>query len=149
MSDRVLVGVDGSPGAEAATAWAAAYATQTGAEILAVHVLTYSRELTKDLPPTGLTNWRQQLHDQLMGPWTETLRQRGLAHRCILNEADAIDRGLLEVAHEHDATLVVLGAHGHGDLADRVLGGVTYKISHHAHRPVVIVPVDWHTSQST
>ena len=36
--------------------------------------------------------------------------------------------------------LIVVGAQGHGSFTDRVLGSVTYRLAHHADRPVVIVP---------
>jgi nucleotide-binding universal stress UspA family protein len=75
--------------------------------------------------------------------WVQPARDAGVPFRTVLVEADSVDGGLLDLAVEHDATLVVLGAHGQGDLKDRLLGGVTYKLSHRADRPVVIVPADW------
>lgn len=66
--------------------------------------------------------------------------------RTEVTEAESVDGGLLQLATEHDAALVVLGAHDHGDVKDRLLGGVTYKVSHRADQPVVIVPADWKRS---
>jgi nucleotide-binding universal stress UspA family protein len=37
----------------------------------------------------------------------------------------------------------VVGARGHGNLCERVLGGVTYRLSHRARHPVVVVPPEW------
>lgn len=144
----VLVGIDGSPGGERALAWATAYAALAGAEVLALHVLTYSQEMIQDLPPIGFTTWRQRLEDDLTGRWTEGLVAAGVRHRCVLTEADSVDGGLNQVADDENVSLIVLGAHGHGNLADRMLGGVTYKVSHRACRPVVIVPVDWQPPMS-
>ena len=45
----VLVGVDGSEGSRHAVEWAARLAAVTGSEVLAVHVLTYNRELLRDI----------------------------------------------------------------------------------------------------
>jgi nucleotide-binding universal stress UspA family protein len=39
--------------------------------------------------------------------------------------------------------MIVVGAQGHGNLAERVLGGVSYRLAHRAHQPVVIVPPGW------
>ena len=58
----------------------------------------------------------------------------------MLVEADSVDAGLVQLAADHDPALIVLGARSHGDLKDRMFGGVTYKVSHRASRPVVIVP---------
>ncbi|HEV7535235.1 MAG TPA: universal stress protein, partial [Acidimicrobiia bacterium] len=44
------------------------------------------------------------------------------------------------VADREDGDLIVVGAHGHGGFGDRVLGGVSYKLSHRARQPVVIIP---------
>jgi nucleotide-binding universal stress UspA family protein len=50
---RILVGLDGSEGSQRALAWATRAAAMAGAEVLAVHVLTPSREMRVDLSPTG------------------------------------------------------------------------------------------------
>jgi len=139
-SNRVLVGVDGTPGAQAALKWAVTQASRTGAEILAVHVLTYSRELTNDFSPEGMTNWRQRQHEALETSWTEPLHDSGVPFRSIFTEDDHVDSGLLRVADEENVDLIVVGAHGSGGWADRVLGSVPYKVAHRSHRPVVIIP---------
>ena len=142
-TNTVLVGADGSAGADRALAWTAAYALQSKAPVIVAHVLTYSAEFARDLPPTGLTNWRRVLRDRLNHDWTERLLDAGVEFHTVLQEDEAVDRGLIKLADAHDVALIVLGAHGRGDLADRLLGAVTYRVSHQAHRPVVIVPVDW------
>ena len=147
-TNRLLLGVDGSAGAQRAMEWAAVHARLVGAEVVAAHIVTYSKELARDLPPTGLTNWRRELAQALRDDWTAALRAGGVSHRCVVKEADSVEAGLLDIAETEDVDLIVLGAHGHGDLADRLLGAVTYKVSHAAHRPVVIIPVDWHAADA-
>jgi len=139
----IIVGVDGSPAAGRALTWAAGRGCETGAELVAVHVLTYSRELAGDLPPTGLTNWRRTLGHNLNGPWIEPARAAGAKVRTALVEDEAPVTGLLAVAAQEHADLIVLGAHGHGNLADRILGSTTYRVAHRAAVPVVIIPPDW------
>ena len=138
----VLVGVDGSPASVRAAVWAAGFAKHADADVIAVHVLTYSQELVRDLPPSGLTNWRERLRERLEGTWTEPMRTREVACRPLLIEDDTIDGGILRTAEKEQADLIVLGANGRNDL-HRFLGAVTYKVSHRARFPVTIVPADW------
>ena len=140
---RILVGVDGSKGADRAMQWAVRYAQAIGMTIVAAHVLTYSREFLKDLPPSGLTNWRRELGQQLESQWVRSAAAAGVPVETALHEAESVDAGILSLADQNDAELIVLGAHAHGDIKDRLLGAVTYRVSHQASRPVVIIPVDW------
>lgn len=143
MSNQtILVGVDGSPAAQRALEWAA-HQAHDGDEVVVVHVLTYSREFWRDLPPTGLTAWRDKLRDTLEREWMAPLDASGTKHEAILVEDDSIDAALLRVADERHAAAIVLGKHGHGALTDRLLGSVTYKVAHRSSLPVVIIPADW------
>ena len=49
---------------------------------------------------------------------------------------------LVHVAEREHADLLVLGAHGHGSFTDRLLGSVSYSVSHAAPCPVVIIPAE-------
>jgi len=140
---RIVVGVDGSPGAQRALGWAAARSCETGAELLAVHVLTFDRELALDVSPASVTNWRRTLQADVAGRWTEAARAAGARVRAYVVEADSAAAGLLAAADEEKADLLVLGAHGQGTLADRLLGATTYRVAHRAHIPVVVIPPEW------
>jgi nucleotide-binding universal stress UspA family protein len=139
----VLVGVDGSDGAHRALRWTARLAQATAATVLAVHVLTYNREFARDLTLDTMRTWRRDLERDLEGAWTEPLRHAGVQHRSLLTEAGSPATGLVEVAESEGVDLLVVGAKGHGNLAGRVLGGVSYRTAHHASQPVVIVPAGW------
>jgi nucleotide-binding universal stress UspA family protein len=139
---RLLVGVDGSDGSRDAVKWTARLAAMMDAEVVAVHVLTYDRALLRDLSLDTLRTWRIELRRDLKTGWTEPLRAAGVAHRCLLVEDDSPAGGLLAVAERERADLLVVGARGRGSLAGRVLGGVSYRLVHHADRPVTVVPPD-------
>lgn len=139
--NRILVGVDDSPGAARALRWAADLSAITGATVLAVHVLTYNEQFRRDLTLDTTTTWRRRVDESLHHEWTEEARQAGASTDCQLLEAESVAAGILDAADGVD--LIVLGAHGHGDLADRLLGATTYRVSHAARTPVVIIPVDW------
>jgi nucleotide-binding universal stress UspA family protein len=86
-----------------------------------------------------LKTWRNELRREFEEDWCAPLRAAGLPFSTHLEQASA-GAGLMAVADRQEADLIVVGAHGHGSFEDRVLGGVTYKVSHRAHQPVVIVP---------
>jgi nucleotide-binding universal stress UspA family protein len=140
---RLLVGVDGSDGSRRAVEWASLVARATGASVLAVHVLTYNQEFLRDLSLASLRTWRRELEHEFKTRWVEPLTQAEITFRTELVEGDAPAQCLLEVADREHADLVVVGAHGHGNLSERVLGGVTYRLSHRARQPVVVVPPLW------
>lgn len=138
---RVVVGVDGTRGSRAALAWTALLAQATGARVLAVHVLTYDRELVRDVTFDTMRTWRRELDHDLRTRWVEPLD--GIEHRCLVVESDSPATGLLDAADDERADLVVVGAGGHGALANRVHGGTSYRVSHRARQPAVVVPADW------
>ena len=143
---RIVVGVDGSTGGQRALEWALARSVDTGAKLIAVHVLTYSQELLRDLPPTGITRWRRDLEAQLNRLWVTPARDVGVAVRTLLVEDDTAAAGLARAADRESADLVVVGAHSEGNLADRILGSTSYKLAHRATQPVVVVPPRWRAS---
>jgi nucleotide-binding universal stress UspA family protein len=137
---RLLVGVDGSAGAQRALEWAVSESNRSEADILAVYVLTYSRELANDLPPTGMTNWRRSQQHALNTTWTEALHDAGVAFECRFIEADSVDGGLLRVAEDEGVDLIVLGTHKSGSWTGRALGTIAGRVAHRSHCPVVLVP---------
>lgn len=138
----ILVGLDDSPAGRRALDWAAARAKESDAEVVAVHILTYSREFALDASLTGLTTWRRKLAADVAGPWTESARATGVKLRTAVLEDDNPAAGLLAAAEREHADLIVIGAHGKGSVFGRLLGATAYRISHRAEVPVVIVPAE-------
>jgi nucleotide-binding universal stress UspA family protein len=138
-----MVGVDGSDGSRRALGWAAGLSKATGAKVLAVHVLTYSRAFIHDVMPETMRNWRRELEDDLHTRWVEPLLAAGVEHRAVLVEGESPAAALLDRADDEHADVLIVGAKGHGGFADRVLGGVSYRVTHRAQQPVVVVPPDW------
>lgn len=139
----LLVGVDRSDGSRRALEWAAQLAVTVGARVVAVHVLTYNHEFVRDLTPDTMRTWRRELQQELETGWVGALTEREVEHRCLLVEGDSPAAGLLEAVDREDADVLIVGANGHGNLAGRVLGGVSYRVTHRSSRPVVVVPADW------
>lgn len=139
----LLVGVDGSHGSQRALEWAAQLAVATSALVVAVHVLTYNHEFVRDITPDTMRTWRRELQHDLETEWVEPLAARGVEHRCLLVEGESPAAGLLEAVDREDADVLIVGVNGHGNLADRVLGGVSYRVTHRSRQPVIVVPTDW------
>lgn len=108
-----------------------------------MHVLTYSRELLHDVMPETMRTWRRDLETDLRTLWVEPLVAADVRHRAMVVEGESPATGLLEVADREGADVVIVGARDHGGIADRVLGGVSYRVTHRAHQPVVVVPPEW------
>ena len=146
---RIVVGVDGSPGSARALRWAIGLARHEEAEIIAVYALGPMEDLargTSNAVAAGLGlsspesgSWRAELRREMERDWCAALVASGLPFRTHLEQASA-PAALMAVADRENADLIVVGAHGHGSFEDRVLGSVSYKVSHRAHHPVVIVP---------
>lgn len=139
---KIVVGADGSPGSIRAVRWAAARAVEADAEVIIITGLDINTQLARDLPPTGLGNWRAELQRQLHNDWVQPLIDAGVTYRTAIVEA-APAVALMQIADNEDADLIVIGAQGHGGLAGRLLGSVPYRVTHLAKQPVTVVPADW------
>lgn len=106
-------------------------------------MLTYSQEFVRDLSLASLRTWRHELERDLKAGWVEPLRTAGVEFRCTMIEGDSPAQTLVEVAERENVDIIVIGARGHANLAERLLGGVTYRLSHRASRPVIVVPPQW------
>jgi nucleotide-binding universal stress UspA family protein len=137
---KPVIGLDGSRNAEAAAHWLADIVADEGVEVIAAHVLTYSHEFAQDLSPATMTTWRRDLERELRGPWTASLRGRGVHVVCRTVEDDSVLAGLAKLAADQHVDLIVTGASRHGGLADRLAGNVSSALAHRARCPVLVVP---------
>jgi nucleotide-binding universal stress UspA family protein len=63
----------------------------------------------------------------------------GFRARGVALEAAPTWRGLVELAEQHDASLIVLGSHGRSGLAEVLVGSVAEAVAQHSRRSVLIV----------
>ncbi len=68
----------------------------------------------------------------------ELARAAGFDARPLEVEASPIWKGIVEVAEQHDASVIVLGSHGHSGLSGLVVGSVARAVADHSHRTVLI-----------
>jgi nucleotide-binding universal stress UspA family protein len=141
MSERIVVGVDGSETAELATRWAATEARCRGAslELVAaweVPTNTYGfgmAPITEDIVK-GL----QQAAEEIVGNAIDVVRDEtgDIDVTTTVVEGQAA-RVLLDAAR--DADLLVVGSRGLGGFRELLLGSVSQQCAHYAACPVVIV----------
>ena len=138
---KIVVGVDGSAGSEAAFEWALRQAEITGSDLTAV--LAYSYELwwidggtdyeSKVIEHNALK--ARHTLDELLAKWTPD--SASVTVHPIVVEGHTTT-ALLEIAREAD--LLVVGSRGRGELAGLLLGSVSQRCAERASCPVVVVP---------
>src|SRR5262245_13025433 len=122
MKDRIVVGVDGSPGAQAALAWAMRIGEPLGAEVVAVHAV-------------GLLESAHPADHQ----WCARLVDARMAHRVEVVDGPAVDVPLDAAEREH-ASPVVLGARGVGRRPELALGSTSLRLLQGSRVPTLVVP---------
>ena len=143
----ILVGVDGSEGAERAVHWTAQLARDTGADVVAAHALStpvfadgfafaagtdyeYWLRAWKEL-----RSYTQQTMEQ---DWCQPLAEAGIVFRAVI--ADGGPEALIALTASVEADILVVGRRGRGGFAELVLGSFSHHLVHHCTRPVVVVP---------
>jgi nucleotide-binding universal stress UspA family protein len=139
-SQRVVVGVDASPGGAAALELAAAEAARRGVGLHLVHA--YNRPSSYD--PAGFTSY----HLNVVVPLRNARRMvAGLATR-VREAYPAVPVSTLVIAGNparvlvHASTcadLLVVGARGEGGFTGLLLGSVAAQVTSHAACPVIVV----------
>ena len=130
----VLVGIDGSPASEAATALAFDEASRRGVPLVALHAWSD----VGVFPILGM-DWRvyRDQGDEVLGErlagWQENYPDVQVRRRLV---CDVPARWL--VAESKDAQVVVVGSHGRGGYAGLHLGSVSSAVVQSAHVPVIV-----------
>lgn len=131
----VVVGIDGSPASEMATAIAFEEASRRGVALIAVHAWIDSSSF--EFPDV---KWSQKLKEQA----EETLAERlaGWQERypdVPVQRVVVRDRPTHQLIEQADsAQLVVVGSHGRGGFAGMALGSVSSAVAESARMPVIV-----------
>jgi nucleotide-binding universal stress UspA family protein len=130
----VLVGIDGSPVSELATAIAFDEASHRHVELIALHA--WSDSSVSDFPGmdwSSLKSSADELLAERLARWQETYPDVKV-HRQVVCDRPA--RQLIE--HSESAQLVVVGSHGRGGFAGMLLGSVSAAVVQSARMPVIV-----------
>jgi NADH:ubiquinone oxidoreductase subunit F (NADH-binding)/nucleotide-binding universal stress UspA family protein len=138
--DRIVVGVDGSPGSAHAVQWCADVAADAGAEVIAVCAFPSGGGWVPRL--LDMTAWRATAELAISHEWIAPLVASGVKVRTSIIEGQHPVSALARAAEDEDAGLLLVGTRGLSDVLGRRLGRVPVQLVHHTHRPVILVPAD-------
>jgi len=139
----VLVGIDGSPASEAATALAFDEASRRGVPLVALHAWSD----VGVFPVLGM-DWRkyrdegeEALAERLAG-WHDRYPDVAVQRRVV---CDVPARWLID--ESKSAQLVIVGSRGRGGPPEKHLGSVGHAVAHAARVPVIVTPAAQNSSR--
>jgi nucleotide-binding universal stress UspA family protein len=138
----VVVGIDGSPAAEAALAFAFDEASHHGWSVTAVHawdVPAYDLLIVPNgpvpVPLADVADDEVRLTAEVLAGFRDDYPDVDVEERLVRSPAV---QALVEASAK--AAMVVVGTHGHGPAMGALLGSVSHGLLHKATVPVVVVP---------
>jgi nucleotide-binding universal stress UspA family protein len=140
MTNKIVVGVDGSAGSKRALQWAADEAVLRGAELVIVHAWHLPPGAYVPYVPAAATavGMMEEDAEKLLADAEASIAMpAGVRMRHVAVEGTAATQLLHQAA---DADLLVVGSRGRGGFTGLLLGSVSQHCAHHAPCPVVIVP---------
>lgn len=132
---HVLVGADGSTGADNAMRWAAHLASRQGAEVI---VMTGFQPTDSEMRPGRLETLLAR-QEQELATWSEAAQMGDVSVRTVVEHGDPRP-GILAVAEREHVDLIVIGRVGRSAGPGLLhLGSIAEWLAHHVDRPVAIV----------
>jgi nucleotide-binding universal stress UspA family protein len=122
---RLLIAADGSEFSRAALTAALAMARQADAQLLGVAVAREEGEILE----------AQELVHQML----TAANQAGVSFLGFSPQGLAADEGIIRVAVDNHADLIIMGSHGRTGFQRLLLGSVTERVIGQAHCPVLVV----------
>jgi len=139
---RIVVGVDGSPGARQALSWALTEASLRRASVEVVHAWSYPDQGPKSAASPGAALTVEALEAGALRVVEDSLAGLVVREDLPLRRHVAPSPASLALVEAAEgADLLVVGARGRGGFAGLQLGSVAQQCAQHTPCPLVIVPV--------
>ena len=136
MISKILVAVDGSKNADKAFEYASDLAKRVGASLLILHVFEEFTNIGYSINEEIERNNREMLQKYQS-------RAKGELTRTFVDVMEAkgndVAEEILQTADKENVDTIVVGSRGISEAKAFLLGSVSYKVSHYAKRPVIIV----------
>jgi len=135
MAGALLVGYDGTPGANAAAAEALELASELGTEVVFAFAYWTNPQggEVSDMLAALKELGRGHLADAQALADTAGVSARGE----LVEDVPSV--GLVALADEHDARMIVVGSYGEAPLKGALIGSTAHKLLHLSERPVLVV----------
>jgi len=141
MFKRILVAIDGSKMSEKVLKTATQLALQHQAKLTLINV---GKELV--IPPNVVITDLEKILSEisraghnLLQEAKEKLKAEGIEADTLFVQGSSISRLIVNVAHEQQHDLVIIGSRGLGNIKEVMLGGVSHKVTQLSRCPVLIV----------
>jgi nucleotide-binding universal stress UspA family protein len=132
---RILVGFDGSEGAENALNKAMMLINEHG-EIFLLAVVPYPSE--SNLLDSTTHELMKQKAQNLIDSVIRDIGIHDYVIRGIIEEGD-IAATIIDRANDLNCDMIILGGRGTSELGNYPIGSVANKVAHYAHKPVMVV----------
>lgn len=136
MISKILVAVDGSKYADKAFEYASDLAEKVGASLLILHIFEELGNVGYSIDTEMERNNREMLEKY------QSRAKKVLTHTyvdVVETKGNDIAEKILQTANNENIDTIVVGSRGVRETKVFLLGSVSYKVSHYAQRPVIIV----------
>jgi manganese transport protein len=133
---RILVTIDHTELDRLAIGHAAAMARIHGAKLYLLHV---EEGVTSQVYGQAASTAETEAGEQYLERIAQLLREQGITVETSISHSSQPDKEIIRYAHEVDADLVIMGAHGHGGFKDLIFGNTINPVRHHLSVPMLIV----------
>ncbi len=139
--EKILLPVDGSVHSKNATNYAVNLAKLSGAHVTIVHCYEWRGAVSE--VPESLSKTLKSIAKKNAGEVLENVEEL-FAQQGVGYTLEAISGApghvLAKRAESKEYDLIIMGSHGHSDIAGMFLGSVTHKVLNTIYCPVLIVP---------
>ncbi len=141
MPNTLLLGTDGSTGAQAALDLAIRIAQHLDMQVVLVHVSTLPISLAADMMPVPeeIPSYLENVGTHILKKGKEALDQAGVSCETVLLQG-APASALLNEAKKRNVSMIVIGHRGVSALERIFMGSVADRIVHKATVPVLLAP---------